>query len=246
MPSANPLRWWSAFLALPNSHPGKTIGMALLVALLCSFAVSLTAVSLKPLHDANRLRESAASLVEVMESFGFDLPRARLVELASGEYVAQNPGTSIDLDAERDLAKLGTVERVAEVYELRQDGRLELVVLPVRGNGYQSLLKGYLVLQRDLDTIAALSFYEQDETPGLGAKIVEKEWQSLWIGKQVADADGAIRIRAVRGDSEGVHEVDGISGATRTMRGINNLLRFWLGPDGYGPYLERLKAETRQ
>lgn len=246
MNSINPLRWWNSFLELPNADPRKTIGIALLVALVCSFAVSLTAVTLKPLHDANRLRESAASLVEVMQTLGFDLPRERLVELASGSYVAQNPKTSIDLGPERDLAGLGEVESVAEVYELRRGDRLELVVLPVRGTGYQSLIKGYLVLQEDLETVAALTFHEQNETPGIGAKIVDKAWQALWIGKRVTDADGAIRIKAVRGDSAGVHEVDGITGATRTMNGINNMLRFWLGPDGYGPYLARLKTETGQ
>lgn len=244
MHSVNPLRWWYAFLDLPNSYPRKTIGISLLVALACSFAVSMTALTLKPFHDANRLRESAASLFEVMQSLGFDLPRVRLVELASGAYVSQNPATSITLNPEQDLAGLGEVERVAEVYELRRDDRLELVVLPVRGTGYQSLMKGYLVLRGDLETVAALTFHEQNETPGIGARITDRAWQALWSGKRTTDADGAIRIRTVRGDSMSVHEVEGISGATRTMNGINNLLRFWLGPDGYGSYLERLKAET--
>lgn len=158
----------------------------------------------------------------------------------------QNPGTWIELEPDRDLAGLGKRETVAEVYELQRNWRVELVVLPVRGAGYQSILKGYLALYQDLDTIAALSFHEQNETPGMGAKIADKSWQALWVGKRVMDKDDAIRIRAVRGEGVGVHEVDGISGATRTITGINNLLRFWLGPDGYGPYLARLKSEAGQ
>ncbi len=244
MTSVNPARWWQAFLGLPNPHPAKTIGIALLVALACSVTVALTAINLKPLHDANRLRESAASLVALIDALGVAMPRARLVDLASGEYVAQDPGAKIALDAGRDLAGLGEIEAVAEVYELFDDGRVELVVLPVRGAGYQSVLKGYLALRADLDTIAALTFHEQNETPGMGAKIADPAWQALWTGKRVADADGTIRVRAVRGDGEGEHEVDGISGATRTVTGINNLLQFWLGPDGYGPYLARLRAES--
>ncbi len=246
MNSVNPLHWWRSFLNLQNSNPFKVFGIALLVALTCSFAVTLTAVTLKPLHDANRLRESSASLVEVVEALGLDMPRARLIDLASGAYVAQDPGTVIELDSDRDLAGLGNLETVAKVYELHQDGRLELVVLPVRSAGHQSMMKGYLALQGDLDTIAALTFHEQNETPGMGAKIVDKAWQALWVGKRVADARGAIRIRVVRGEGLGDHEVDGISGATHTVTGINNLLRFWLGPDGFGPYLARLKSETAQ
>ncbi len=244
MSSVNPVRWWQSFLGLPNPHPAKTIGIALLVALACSLAVALTAIKLQPLADANRLRESAASLVALVDALGVAMPRARHVELISGDYAAQDPGTTVTLDAERDLAGLVEVETVAEVYELTDGDRIELVVLPVRGAGYQSVLKGYLALRGDLDTIAALTFHEHNETPGMGAKIADPAWQALWSGKRVADAAGAIRIRAVRGDGEGPHEVDGISGATRTLTGINNLLQFWLGPDGYGPYLARLKAET--
>ncbi len=244
MSSVNPVRWWQSFLGLPNPHPAKTIGIALLVALACSFAVALTAINLQPLADANRLRESAASLVALVDALGVDMPRARLVDLASGDYAAQDPQTSTALDTERDLAGLGEVETVAEVYELIDDGRLVLLVLPVRGAGYQSVLKGYLALRGDLDTIAALTFHEQNETPGMGAKIADPAWQALWTGKRIADADGTIRIRAVRGEGRGVHEIDGISGATRTLNGINNLLQFWLGPDGYGPYLARLEAEA--
>ena len=241
-----PLHWWRNFLELPNPHPLKTIGMAFLVALVCSFVVALTAVSLKPLHNANQLRESAASLVEVMEALGYGIPSRRLVTLADGTYAEKDPNARITLEAEQDLAGLGEIETVAELYELYEDGQLMLVVLPVRGSGYQSLLKGYLVLEADLNTVAALTFHEQNETPGMGARIEEKAWQSLWIGKQVADKDGVFRLKVVRGKGEGVHEVDGISGATRTVTGISKLLQFWLGPQGYGPYLIRIKSRHTQ
>jgi len=241
--SLNPLSWWRRFLALPNESPAKTFGVALLVALVASLAVSVTAVTLKPLQDANRLRQSAAGMMAMLESLGAGIPDARLVQLADGAYASRDPGTRTELPAERDLAGLGGREDVATVYELREGGTLKLLILPIRGAGYQSTLKGYLALQADLNTVAALTFYEQDETPGMGARIEEESWLALWRGKQVADARGAVRIAVVKGAGAGPHEVDGISGATRTGMGITNLVRFWLGPDGYGPYLERLRSE---
>jgi Na+-transporting NADH:ubiquinone oxidoreductase subunit C len=36
--------------------------------------------------------------------------------------------------------------------------------------------------------------------------------------------------------------VDGLSGATLTSRGVSNLLQFWLGEQGFGPFLENLRA----
>jgi Na+-transporting NADH:ubiquinone oxidoreductase subunit C len=77
----------------------------------------------------------------------------------------------------------------------------------------------------------------------MGTRIEEQEWQTLWADKRVADENGVIRIEVVRGKAAGVYEVDGISGATRTGSGVTDLVRFWLGPDGYGPYIARLKAE---
>lgn len=246
MASLNPLAWWRGFLRLPNDSPVKTVGVALLVALACSLVVSVTAVTLRPLQDANRLRESAASMMDMLEGLGAGAPEARLVALSTGAYVYRDPGTKTELPAERDGAGLGGREDVATVFELREGGALRLVILPVRGVGYQSTLKGYLALKADLNSVAALTFHEQEETPGMGARIEEDAWRALWPGKQVADAEGVIRIEVVKGAGAGVHEVDGISGATRTGNGVSNLLRFWLGPDGYGPYLDRLRTETGQ
>jgi len=97
-------------------------------------------------------------------------------------------------------------------------------------------------LQGDLETIAALTFYEQGETPGLGARIQDPTWEALWPGTKIADAEGNIAIEVVKGGATEAWQVDGLTGATRTSNGVTNLLRFWLGDWGYGPFLERLKS----
>ncbi|PCI40258.1 MAG: NADH:ubiquinone reductase (Na(+)-transporting) subunit C [Rhodospirillaceae bacterium] len=244
MRNLNPLNIWRSFLALPNTTPLKTLGVAFLVALVCSVIVSLAAVTLKPLHDKNRLQARVSAMIEMLDGIGAGFPQQRWVNRTTGEYANRKTQDQTLLKPELDLAGLQQVEGVFEVYELRQDGRLQLVVLPIRGVGYKSMMKGYLALKSDLKTIAALTFHQQDESPGMGARIMEKEWQDLWKGKNTIDENGVIRIKIVKGKSEGVYQVDGITGATRTGWGINDLLQFWLGPDGYGPYLERLKLEA--
>ena len=232
--------------AAANEGVARTLGVAFLVALACSLVVSFTAVVLGPLQQANRLQDKASKVVAITAALGLETPRARLVTLATGAYAERDPGSTTQLAPDRDPAKLGQRENVGVVFESREYDRLRMVILPVRGSAYQSTLKGYLALRADLNTIAALTFYEHGETPGLGSRIEDDAWQALWPGKQVAGADGVIRIEVVKGTGKGVHEVDGISGATRTGRGVNNLLHFWLGPDGYGPYLDRLRAEAGQ
>ncbi|MCK5166557.1 MAG: Na+-translocating NADH-quinone reductase subunit C [Rhodospirillaceae bacterium] len=229
-----------------NMNNLKTLGVAFLVALACSIIVSVTAVTLKPLQDANQLREKSAALVDLINNLGAEMPKTRLVERTSGNTVQRDNGSTSVLEPDHDIAGLGHIEDVLTVYELFSDNVLELIILPVRGSGYKSTLRGYLALRGDLNTIAALTFHQHDETPGMGALIMEKQWQALWADKHIADEKGTVRIEVVKGadgnDENKLYEVDGISGATRTGRGVTNLVRFWLGPDGYGPYIQRLKS----
>jgi Na+-transporting NADH:ubiquinone oxidoreductase subunit C len=215
--------------------------MAFAVAAIASFFVSLAAVTLKPLRDANREGATKGGMLEIIELLGVEAPIARFVDLSSGSYVQKASGVWRQIPPSRDPARLGLLEDVATVYEIRDRGNLSLVILPVRGMGYKSTLKGFLALESDLNTVAAVKFSEHDETPGIGAKIDSDAWTRLWSGQKVSDGSGEVLLEVVKGRAKGYHEVDGISGATRTGDGITTLMRFWLGPDGYGPYLDRLR-----
>ena len=97
--------------------------------------------------------------------------------------------------------------------------------------------------------MAGLTFYEHGETPGLGARIDDPAWKDLWMGKRVRDDAGALRIGVARqavpsASPDAPFLVDGIVGATWTSSGVDALVRFWMGEDGYGPFLEKLAAEN--
>lgn len=265
MADLNPIHWWRQLRDLPNSSPSKALAMAVIVSVTCALMVSATAVWLRPLQQANldaarqaRMQEMVASLPglgTLIAEAGGDSLEARLVDLETGTFVegdalgydvavrAEDPETSIELSADADLAGLQRRARQAPIFLLEADGRLALLVLPVYGQGYQSVLRGYLALNGDLDEIAGLTFYEQGETPGLGARIQDASWEALWPGTALADETGKIAVAVARGTAVAAYEVDGITGATRTGNGVTNLLQFWLGEYGYGPLLERLKAE---
>lgn len=264
MAEQRPRGLWHRFLARPNTDPVKALGVAFLVALVCGLAVSTAAVSLRPLiaanMDAERQARMAAMLAdlpgmgEILAETGAGAVDLQLVDLASGTLVsdieptgydplaaAADPALSTELSRAEDLAGLGRRENIAPVYLVRRDGALALLVLPLRGIGYGGLIKAYLALEGDLNTVAALTVYEQAETPGLGGRITEPAWQAQWEGKQVA-RDGAVMIEVVRGEATGPHEVAGISGASVTGYAITDMVQFWLGPAGYGRFLDRLRA----
>ena len=108
-------------------------------------------------------------------------------------------------------------------------------------------MHGYLAVAGDGMTVRGLRFFEHAETPGLGDQIDDVEWRAQWAGKQIYGTNGLPRIEVVRGfvqpGDDAPYQVDGISGATFTGRGVTNLIRYWTGPHGFGPYLENIQEQ---
>ena len=104
---------------------------------------------------------------------------------------------------------------------------------------------GFVALSADLVLIEGLTFYEHGETAGLGGEIDNPPWQALWRDRRAFDDDWVPRVEVIKGAAgppdQDPYEVDGLAGATITGRGVTNTLHFWLGPDGFGPYLERYR-----
>jgi Na+-transporting NADH:ubiquinone oxidoreductase subunit C len=145
----------------------------------------------------------------------------------------------------RNAAQVQRVPSRALVYKrLDRDGRTDLLVLPVSGQGLWAAMYGFLALGPDMKTIRGLTYYEHGETPGLGAEVNSPRWQALWPGRQAFDEQGSLVIEVIRGRAGPVagdpHRVDGLAGATITSTAVTSMLQFWLGDDGFGRYLERL------
>jgi Na+-transporting NADH:ubiquinone oxidoreductase subunit C len=43
------------------------------------------------------------------------------------------------------------------------------------------------------------------------------------------------------GTENAQYKIDGLSGATITSNGVEQLVRYWVGPDAFGPFLEKLR-----
>lgn len=256
-------------LALSNDDPRKIILVAVTLCLVCATLVSAAAVLLKPLQDRNQALAVKRQIVSVagLLSAGADVEQlyrerieARMVELDSGNYAdhidpegfdpraaAWAPATSRALARNVDIAGIRRRADLAPVYLVRDGERVETVILPVRGYGLWSTLYGFLALAGDARTITGITFYEHAETPGLGDTIEQPAWQAGFHDKLAFDDDGAARITVVKGDvdsrsPDARYQVDGIAGATLTSNGVTNLLHFWLGEQGFGPYLDNLRS----
>ncbi len=147
-------------------------------------------------------------------------------------------------DKRENIASIGKArENFGNVYIWKNDaGEIDRYIFPVRGLGLWSTLLGFIALEKDLQTVSGLTFYEHKETPGLGGEVENPTWKKLWIGKKVFDEKGQVALRVVKGSAEGEYGVDGLSGATITSNGVTNLIHYWLGPSGFGPFIEKHKA----
>jgi len=70
-------------------------------------------------------------------------------------------------------------------------------------------------VSKDFKTITGISFYEQNETPGLGARIVENDFRGQFEGLALGSVENPIGIRPVT-ETLGQSEVHAITGATQT------------------------------
>ena len=161
---------------------------------------------------------------------------------------SKNPNMSAAVPS--NFARIARVPRYAIIYEVFKDAEnkeLDLRVIPIEGMGLWGTMYGFLALDSDGVTIRGLTFYKTKETPGLGKEVEYRNWQSKWPGRKVFDENWDTAIEVIKGAAgppdEAPHEVDGLSGATLTSNGVTNLLRFWFGEEGFGPYLAQIRAE---
>lgn len=250
----------------------KSFYTVLILAFVCSLLVAGAAVGLRPLQEANKRLDRQKNILRAAGLYQNDVPVARqfaalietrVVELATGRIVpaGQIPPEEFDqlksawdqnmgqpLAKDEDLAGLRRLEKYSLVYFVKENGKVTQIILPIRGKGLWSTMYGYVALDRDLNTIRGITFYEHGETPGLGGEIENPHWQAGWQGKKIYDPAGQVALEVVKGKAAtrgaaAAYQVDGLSGATLTANGVTDLLHFWFGEHGFAPFIDRLKAK---
>ncbi len=97
------------------------------------------------------------------------------------------------------------------------------VAVPFAGQGLWGPIKGFLSMEPDKRTIRGVTFYEQEETPGLGGEIGSDWFRYQFRGKSIEAEDGKPGIR-IRRAGTGPNEVDTITGATMTCEKVEAML----------------------
>ncbi len=120
-------------------------------------------------------------------------------------------------------------EKIASVYDenvkkKESNGKVWYVlkngdfVFPVTGTGLWGKIDGVVGLKKDLKTLTGVSFINNNETPGLGARITEK-----WFGLQFNGKQGPVTFVA-EGTNGNINQFDAITGATITTTAVKNMV----------------------
>ncbi|HLF63569.1 MAG TPA: NADH:ubiquinone reductase (Na(+)-transporting) subunit C [Saprospiraceae bacterium] len=227
-----------------------TLIMSLITAVVLAFVVNI----LHPRHIANEeVYNKKDILSAIKDQLGQDPSKLKDKEIlalfdtkveqitldATGKTVEDVKAEDIDVAAE-DKKPLADRKYPLFVYK-GEKGNIYLMT--VRGNGLWDKIWGYIALADDFNTIVGTSFGHAAETPGLGAEIKDNpNFSRQFQGKTIFEGPKYVSVGVVKGGvKRKAHEVDGISGATITSRGVHDMLYKGIAP--YLPYFESLKTK---
>ncbi len=171
------------------------IGLLLIMAVLCSTALTVVNIKTAPIIEYNSMIARMGMVLDVF-AIPYDRNNSDTVITAYNTAVEEREEKGLPLFIDRETG-----------------GR----AVSFTGAGFQGPIS--VIVALDNDTIAGFKVVDQKETPGLGARITEEEFQRSFIGKQVAGG-----ITMTKSGNSGVSEFDAITGATETSRALEKIL----------------------
>ena len=224
---------------------------ALIVCIVCSFALSLVSEGLRTRREKNVALDIKKNILKVVDLRTPLDPKAKddeilkLYEEKIRAIVIDKEGNVVEGKKPNDIAE---GEELYPIYQYVEGTEVLAYVFPIVGKGLWSTLYGYLSLEPDVKTVRGITFYEHGETPGLGAEISESWFQDNYKGKSIWDEEkGELKpVVVVKGKvadkksgEEAKYYVDGISGATMTSKGVTEMVDREL--KRYEPYFNKVR-----
>lgn len=188
-----------------------TVFYAAMLGLVCALLLTVVSQLTKPFREANA---KASEIRNIFKALDIDFEKK-----ASASELEEIYKANI---SEKKL----TEELVLFEYAKPEaKGKVLAAAIRVEGPGLWAPIRGFLALKPDLKIIQGVTFYEQEETPGLGGEIGTDSFQDRFVGKSIYDAEGNPGIAIVTGKpAVGINQVDGITGATMTCDKVQELL----------------------
>lgn len=227
---------------------------AAVLTIVCGGLLALASEGLKERQQFNVALEQKknilATVVELKEGQDVNVLYSQRVK----EFVVDFEGNIKEGIKPQDVVlaaeyKKPSEQRLLPLYEFKNESdpnKIDYLVLPIYGFGLWNDIWGFVALESDMNTIRGVKFDHKGETPGLGARISsDEEVQARYKGKSIYDDTKLVSVTMMKGEGNDYgsdpHKVDGMSGATLTAKGVNNMLKDYLS--SYENYLKKKKSE---
>ena len=212
-----------------------SVVMVVIVAVL----LAVTSLSLQERQGENILNEKKQQIVKAL---GENPATAAYGDVVAEAVMLDKNGNKIEGKNDTDIFNaLGDLTASFEAGEFplfkAANGS---VVIPVYGAGLWGPVWGYIALEPDMNTVKGIVMDHSGETPGLGAEITTDKVQSSFVGKTIFEGNDFVSVSMRKGGATNNHEVDAISGGTKTCDGVNAMLKD--GLQGYLPYINANKS----
>lgn len=151
-----------------------------------------------------------------------------LILNANGQVIKEDGGFEVE---SKDITAKNPADKKLPLYVAKVNNDT-IYVVPLYGRGLWGGISGYVALKKDFDTVFGSYFTHESETAGLGARIVEEEFQEKFIGKKAFSDSTFQKVALVLSKKieNPEHEVDAITGATLTSNGVSEMFQTSLLP----------------
>jgi Na+-transporting NADH:ubiquinone oxidoreductase subunit C len=197
-----------------KANNSYTVLYAAILGISCALLLTVVSELTKPIREAN---EKAEKTRNIFTALNIPFEKKASKEELEEVYIANITEKNITEDLKIfEYAKPDDKEKVLAI------------AIGVEGSGMWAPIKGFLALEPDMKTIRGVTFYEQEETPGLGGEISTETFRDRFIGKSIYDASGQPGIVIKRGASKAINGIDAITSATVTCGKVEKLLNTYI------------------
>tara|TARA_B100001142_G_scaffold280788_1_gene292209 strand:+ start:16 stop:717 length:702 start_codon:yes stop_codon:yes gene_type:complete len=224
-----------------------TIVFTSIVTIILGGFLSVAAGTLKEIQELNVENDSKKN---ILSSLGYEPDSnqlwtsddiTKLFQLNIEAYVLNSNGEKTNIDPAS--VNTDTDYENFPIYIDKKDGVVNGYAIPISGKGLWSTLYGYFAIEPDGITAKGITFYAHKETPGLGGEVDKPWFQNNFVGKRFIDEGGdlvGIKVAKGKANPNSPYEVDGISGATITSKGLESFLVDDL--EKYEPFFRKIRS----
>ena len=213
-----------------------TIVYASVMVIIAAFLLAFVASVLKSPQEANIANDKRGQILsslnirnvnDVTDEYNKVILHDLILD-ANGQVIKEDGGFDVE---SKDITAKNPADKKLPLYVAKVNNDT-IYVVPLYGRGLWGGISGYLALKKDFDTVFGSYFTHESETAGLGARIVEEEFQEKFVGKKAFSDSTFQKVALVLSKKieNPEHEVDAITGATLTSNGVSEMFQTSLLP----------------